>query len=258
VPDQPVVEHRPFVTETMADLYLKQGFRQEALSVYERLSIAAPGDERLSNKVASLRAELATPVREASGPPVRDFFARIAARRPGERAMAAAPPSDDDFGPAADAPLRTERSAEPAPAPSAEAPPPTPSTSSDSSAPRSGGSIDALFGHRPTSTTEDSAASALAQAFGGSSDAPPISGNPTRPASGELTLDSVFREGGARGPRSSQGFSFDQFFSQSVEGDRTSGGDRAAHEVPAPGEPPERSEDDIEQFNSWLQGLKQR
>ena len=123
---------------------------------------------------------------------------------------------------------------------------------------RAGGSIDALFGNRPIGSTEDSAASALAQAFGAGADAAPISGNPARPATGELTLDSVFREGGARGPRTSQGFSFDQFFSQNVDGDRTSGGGRTSQEVPAPGEPAERSEDDIEQFNSWLQGLKQR
>ena len=74
---------------------------------------------------------------------------------------------------------------------------------------------------------------------------------------GELTLDSVFREG-SRGGRTSQGFSFDQFFSQNVEGDKTSGGGRNSQELPASGEPAERSEDDIEQFNSWLQGLKQR
>jgi hypothetical protein len=68
----------------------------------------------------------------------------------------------------------------------------------------------------------------------------------------------VFREGGGRGPRTSQGFSFDQFFSQNVDGDRTSGGANASGDAPASGEPAERSEDDIEQFNSWLQGLKQR
>ena len=246
-------EHRPFVTETMAELYLKQGFRQEALTVYERLSAAAPGDERFSSRVASLRAELAAPARKASGPPVRDFFARIASRRPGERAVAAAPPSDDDFGPSADAPLPSAPASDTAPSSestSQGAPPDSPA--------RSEGTIDALFDHRPASSVEDSAASALAQAFGGTSDAPAITGNPARQASGELTLDSVFREGGARGPRTSQGFSFDQFFSQSVEGDRTSGGEHTSQEGNASGEPAARSEDDIEQFNSWLQGLKQR
>ena len=247
-------EHRPFVTETMAELYLKQGFRQEALSVYERLSAGAPDDARLSSKVASLRAELAAPVRKPSGPPVRDFFARIATRRPGERALAAAPPSENDFGAPPDETAPSPSSPDDAPA--SEAPPPAQAAPSD--APRAAATIDALFGHRPASSVEDSAASALAQAFGGTTDAPAITGNPTRPAAGELTLDSVFRDGGSRGPRTSQGFSFDQFFSQSVEGDRTSGGDRPSQEVSAPGEPAERSEDDIEQFNSWLQGLKQR
>jgi hypothetical protein len=245
---------RPFVTETMAELYLKQGFRQEALSVYERLSSSAPGDERLSIKVASLRAELAAPVRKSNGPPVRDFFARIASRRPGERAVAAALPSEDDFSASEPVGVSLPSSAPASSAEASSAPQPTPAEES----PRAGGSIDALFGHRPTSTTEDSAASALAQAFGAASDAPPITGNPARPAAGELTLDSVFREGGARGPRTSQGFSFDQFFSQTVEGDRTSGGDRGSHDETSSGAPAERSEDDIEQFNSWLQGLKQR
>jgi len=244
-PEPPRTEPRPFVTETMAELYLKQGFRQEALSVYEQLNTATPGDERLSAKVASLREELAA-ASQSSGPPVRDFFARIAARRPGERAAAAAPPTESDFDS-----MESEASTAPA----------EPSASSAQGERRPSGSIDALFGHRAIGSTEDSAASALAQAFGpadASSDAPQISGNPTRQASGELTLDSVFREGGARGPRTSQGFSFDQFFSQTVDGERTSGGDRPSQEVPEPGEPAERSADDIEQFNSWLQGLKQR
>jgi hypothetical protein len=33
---------------------------------------------------------------------------------------------------------------------------------------------------------------------------------------------------------------------------------RGAKDAPAEGEPAERSADDIEQFNAWLQGLKQR
>jgi hypothetical protein len=250
---------RPFVTETMAELYLKQGFRTEALAVYEQLSAANPSDERLAERVASLRAEAAPA--PAAGPPVREFFARFAARRPWERAAAAAPPAEDDFAsveselseavtPTADAgpraPVVEDATA------ATERPAPQPPTAGPT-----GGSIDALFGNKPTGKTEDSAASALSQAFGGTPDAPPITGNPARPATGELSLDSVFREGGARGPRNSQGFSFDQFFSQNADGERTSGGP-SSQEAPASGEPAERTADDIEQFNSWLQGLKQR
>jgi hypothetical protein len=121
-----------------------------------------------------------------------------------------------------------------------------------------GGTIDALFGNRPIGTIEDSAAAALAQAFGSSESPPPITGNPARQASGELSLDSVFRDGPSRGPRASQGFSFDQFFAQNTEGDRTSGGESGSQEPPATGEPAEKNADDIEQFNSWLQGLKNR
>ena len=253
--EQPPAEHRLFVTETMAELYVKQGLRPEALSVYEQLSAAAPGDERLAARVASLRAELADLAR-ASGPRVRDFFASFAVRRPGERSVASAPPADDDFGGNYTDEFPTPPSSTRAvPSPPEHDATPTHAETSEANAERVRGSIDALFGNRPIGSVEDSAASALAQAFGTEGDATPLAGNPTRPASGELTLDSVFRDG-TRGARTSQGFSFDQFFSQNVEGEKTSG--NAPQEPPTGGEPAERSEDDIEQFNSWLQGLKQR
>jgi hypothetical protein len=259
-PEPGVVEPRPFVTETMAELYLKQGFRREALAVYEQLSSAHPADERLSARVESLRAELAAPAKR-SGPPVREFFARFASRRPGERSIASAPPAFDDFGPSDETTADTGESAIPSPPRGdAEGPATAASDRADATSdpPRVSGSIDALFGNQAVDAPEDSAAAALAQAFGQGSEATPITGNPTRPAAGELTLDSVFRDGGSRGPRTSQGFSFDQFFSQNVDGEQTSGGAHAPGEAPESGEPAERSEDDIEQFNSWLQGLKQR
>jgi tetratricopeptide (TPR) repeat protein len=264
---------RPFVTETMAELYLSQGFRTEALAVYEQLSAANPGDARLIARVTELRiVTIAPPV--ASGPPVREFFARLAARRPGERAAASAPPAEDDFASAEssdwggpdedDAPRASAAYAEPVVEPDggtadeASGGAAVPEQDAGAGEQRAGGSIDALFGNKPATSTEDSAASALAQAFGGDPDIPSIAGNPTRPATGELSLDSVFRDGTARGPRTSQGFSFDQFFSQNPEGERTSGGGRGAQDAPAEGEPAERTADDIEQFNAWLQGLKQR
>ncbi|HET9796670.1 MAG TPA: tetratricopeptide repeat protein [Gemmatimonadaceae bacterium] len=265
---------RPFVTETMAELYLKQGLRTEALSVYEQLSAANPGDARLIARVTSLRIETAVPA-VSSGPPVREFFARLAARRPGERAAAAAPPAEDDFASAefSDWDGAPEDDAPQASAGYAETRVADEVTTVEESAgdavaaeedvateerPRAGGSIDALFGHQPATPTEDSAASALAQAFGGEPESPTIAGNPTRQATGELSLDSVFRDGTSRGQRSSQGFSFDQFFTQHPEGERTTGGGRGAQDAPPEGEPAERNADDIEQFNAWLQGLKQR
>jgi hypothetical protein len=201
---------------------------------------------------------------------VRDFFAQFAARRPGERGVASAPPSDGDFAveevedsDVAESHVAESHVAEsvvPAEvdSPAVEAPTNGDAAAAHAAAPTSGGSIDSLFGNRPIGSSEDTAASALAQAFGAAAaPAPQITGNPARPAAGELSLDSVFRDGASRGPRTSQGFSFDQFFSQNAEGDETSGG-RTSQEVPMPGEPAEKSADDIEQFNSWLQGLKNR
>jgi hypothetical protein len=127
------------------------------------------------------------------------------------------------------------------------------------------GSIDALFNHRNPGTSEDSAASALAQAFGATAEAEPqIVGRPARAASAELSLDSVFRDGPSRPPRTSQSFSFDQFFTAGANAGAAAGpadmkAPRSSGEMPAQGEPPaERSADDIQQFNSWLQGLKPR
>jgi len=44
----------PFVTETMAELYLQQGFRDEALEVYRQLLAQNPGDQGLADRVRHL------------------------------------------------------------------------------------------------------------------------------------------------------------------------------------------------------------
>jgi len=277
-----VTPSQPFVTETMAELYMKQGFREQALDVYKLLLAASPESQRLRDRVAELqpRAEV------DAGPNVREFFARIAARRPGDGGASSVPPAPDDFA-SLDSfetvPESTSAAAAPTPPDAAPAAAPElsglpmlddepvgdarQSVPSESSAPAPSegageGSIDALFGQRPVGPADASAASALAQAFGNAADdAPPISGRPARAAAGELSLDSVFRDGGARPPRNAQSFSFDQFFSESAASEP------AAEPGPAPtpsqgtsaqNEAAERNPDDIEQFNSWLQGLKQR
>ena len=285
----------PFVTETMAELYLAQGFPTEALSVYSQLLAADPDDARLSGLVASLTHS--APV-EDTGPTVRNFFARLAARRPGTRSAAAVPPSDADFvspvaavaeDPPEEAPyddveveaveeveveaelevevdVKAEAEAEVQSDDAVELieePPPeavAPAIDRAAAMRTPGGSIDALFSNRAPGTSEDSAASALAQAFGGAAVVQaPIVGRPARAASGELSLDSVFRDGPARPPRTSQSFSFDQFFTGTDERNSGPTPARTSSELAAPGEAPaERSADDIEQFNSWLQGLKQR
>ena len=61
-----------------------------------------------------------------------------------------------------------------------------------------------------------------------------------------------------QGP-ASQSFSFDQFFAGAEDRPaRPSPSRGVATPVDSPASPAERGADDIEQFNSWLQGLKQR
>ena len=45
-----------FVTETMAELYLQQGFRDEALQVYRQLAEMNPNDESLRDRIRSLES----------------------------------------------------------------------------------------------------------------------------------------------------------------------------------------------------------
>src|SRR6266550_3261500 len=52
--EPPVAE--PFVNETMAQLYLQQGYRQLALSVYRQLSASRPQDQALKARIAEIEA----------------------------------------------------------------------------------------------------------------------------------------------------------------------------------------------------------
>lgn len=52
-------EPEPILTETMAELYLRQGHRHEALRVYRQLAARTPGDVHLRERVAELAASVA-------------------------------------------------------------------------------------------------------------------------------------------------------------------------------------------------------
>jgi hypothetical protein len=52
--EEPAAAAQPMVTETMGDLYLKQGFRSEAADVYRRLLSHRPGDASLAAKLRAL------------------------------------------------------------------------------------------------------------------------------------------------------------------------------------------------------------
>ena len=123
---------------------------------------------------------------------------------------------------------------------------------------RARGSIDALFGKRPTAR-RTSAASALAQAFGGTeSEAPPITGRPRarRLVSCRSTACSAT---GPRGRPAARRASRSTSSSPRAPGRRPEPGPRRRRRrEPARRRAGRANADDIEQFNSWLQGLKQR
>jgi tetratricopeptide (TPR) repeat protein len=95
-----------FVTETMAELYVQQGFYDQALSVYRELLTQHPGDPKLAERMEQLRREsAATPPRPAAQPgsgyevppaahsapehrSVREFFSELALRQPKARGAA--------------------------------------------------------------------------------------------------------------------------------------------------------------------------
>ena len=87
-----------FVTETMAELYLQQGFRNEALAVYRELLSRSPDDASLRERVAQIESGsmsslgmanvsetvVESALRRQSARPaksVRSFFASLAGRR---------------------------------------------------------------------------------------------------------------------------------------------------------------------------------
>ena len=53
---EPARAPEPFVNETMAQLYLQQGYRQLALSVYRQLSASRPQDQSLKDRIAEIEA----------------------------------------------------------------------------------------------------------------------------------------------------------------------------------------------------------
>lgn len=234
----------PVLTETMAELYLQQGHREDAVRVYQALLAQRPEDARLAAKLAVLEGRAPAPaapppppppapppVRSAptpSGQSVGSFLKRILGAKPG-------------------APT-------PEPLPPARPSQPLPVTAGVAESP-----------------------STLSAAFGESAEAEvptgPTPGAPSRPASDNISLDSVF---GDETPRASHaeaapaprptagGFSFDEFFGASgaapgAEADAPAEAPAAkAHRATRssrPNTPPEEPKD-LDQFQSWLKGLK--
>src|SRR5207253_6544989 len=90
----------PVLTETMAELYLRQGHQEEARRVYEGLLAKRPTDTRLRGRVEALARGGTGEAGRGTGETVQRFLKRILAGRPGAPAHstpAARSPLEDAF-----------------------------------------------------------------------------------------------------------------------------------------------------------------
>lgn len=246
-------ESPAFVTETMAELYLQQGFHDEALSIYRQLLAQQPEDPTLRDRVAALERGASSTVvdgivprdlADRGGQSVRSFFGHFARRAPRQRAAqqgggdedadASDPHGDDAHGiaPAGREPsfagVATREEALTVP----DAPDATPT-------------LTQLFAAGAVSGADEHAASTLASAFGGSEAAPTGQSGGTHER--ELSLEHLFRDVPAR---SSGAVTLDEFYEGSSGGES----DPASQHT----EDGDERDADIEQFTAWLEGLKKK
>ncbi|HWP71623.1 MAG TPA: tetratricopeptide repeat protein, partial [Gemmatimonadaceae bacterium] len=217
----------PFVTETLAELYLQQGFRDEALSIYRQLVERDPANQSLRDRVAQLeRGDLAATAANVNEPPVenrassqsvRTFFSRLA-RRTASTPTRSTESSDDASKANPDVPFAAAASA-----------------------------LANLFSASKPPASDEGAASTLAGAF------TDPAGRPSRAADRELSLDHLFRDvppGGSAGGS----VSLDEFYAtpNAAQDSSTESGEASE---PGAGEP---GGTDIRQFTAWLEGLRKK
>lgn len=247
-----------FVTETMAELYLRQGHLDSAADIYRKLVSHHPEDVQLRDRLRAVEEqtygkppEQMTPAEPAlapvyGGPTIREFLARLISHH--TQVVVETVPTTDTLEDAVTPSLVEAKH----PFPSAHEltrimPELDHRTPSSSETVR--GSIDALFTGADASPSDVGAANTLHDAFAHDEPEPaPLRGTPAHRASNELSLDHVFK---VTSPPRSHGddFSFDQFFADDLaEGMPTPAGDSSAT--------PSEHSDDVAQFNAWLNGLK--
>ncbi|MBY0489775.1 MAG: tetratricopeptide repeat protein [Gemmatimonadaceae bacterium] len=269
-----------FVTETMGELLVSQGFLDRAIAVYEELVRRRPSDPVPLGRLAELRAEQARvaaasmpaapeptpePVSEATPEPVaavrtaQAWFAALAARRVERRTptSTAAVPTPRNATPIASAPAVHEPAILP---PSV----PTPVRVTPVGAIPAEDSLASLFGG-DSAGGDDTAAQQFATAFSG--------------AAVEGARENLFASGAMAAVReptpvapvmaqpeslapAGAGFSFDRFFPDPATTQTVSPSTASAAPTPAaPGTPTSspaaesKAADDLAQFSAWLKGL---
>jgi len=224
----------PVLTETMAELYLRQGHQEDALRVYQALLAKRPMDARLRGRVESLTGGGAMDPGRGTGETVQVFLKRILAGRPGS--PSSPPPGLPARSPLDDAFAIAHSDPDPAPAPGGVFPGEATRPATDSI------SLDQVFGDEGMGSS--GAASEPAP--------PPLAAAPA-PAPAPSAPPSA--------PEDTGGFSFDQFFSPT---DQPAIGGEVAPAAPQPPvrssggrlRPPVEDEGDLDQFQAWLKGLK--
>jgi hypothetical protein len=260
-----------FVTETMAALYIQQGYKKEAIDVYRQLIAQDPSDAGLKDRLAALERgetvadagiEFETPPADAAEPtpaPANAVLADMSfagvglstpapSAAPLELPAASGPSARDFFGnfarraaaPTNGSAPASDSAAPSAAAPSAPAESPAPAAPAAPAA-KSGWPLDALFG-AANDVADLHAAEVLAgiATFAG--------------PSGGTGLDALFS--GETPPtrpavtRASQTLKFDQFFAAGAPAAD------AAAAPPAASGPAAAGDDDLGKFQGWLKGLK--
>lgn len=216
----------PVVTETMAELYLKQGHQQDALRVYQALLAQRPNDARLKSKVEQLSGG----GRKGSGVSAQAFLKGILS---GRRAPPAPPP---------------------------EPPPPPPTPQAEAATPREQSTLAAAFDAagpppgEPSHPAQDSIS--LDSVFGDDAARRSSAAAPAAPAP----------EGTPGDAKAGAGFSFDEFFAGQKPGagpaPDQAGGAAAGESARTPGrssgrtQKPVEDEAEADQFQQWLKKLK--
>jgi tetratricopeptide (TPR) repeat protein len=219
-----LAQAEPVLTETMAELYLRQGHRDEARRVYEALAAQRPLDERLHEKVAELSAP--KPRHLGSGQSAAAYLKGILSARPGAPApppLKAPEPAPLSAGSAPVTDLVAPPVGEGQPAPPAPGTPTRPASDAIS--------LDSVFGDEGNRGSMPSIPAFSGQEPGKPSKLPPASG----------------------------GFSFDDFFGTSAP--PASGIGKGPAPSARPPRPAGRSrspeqEEDLDQFQAWLKSLK--
>jgi hypothetical protein len=227
----------PVLTETMAELYLRQGHQDDALRVYHALLAQRPGDARLKARIQSLTRGGASG-REGGGgggETVQAFLRRILTGRLG----APAPESPEPLG---SSPLDSAFAIAPA------EPEPDAGSSSPGEASRPAAdniSLDQVFGYEGAAGTPSSPAVPPA---------PASTSQPSGPPSGGFSFDQFFSPtpAPAASPSPSPGPAPDSGPGRATPAPKTS--DRASGPRARP--PAPEDEGDLDQFQAWLRGLK--